>query len=165
MESVIPGKLREPDGRVIHPLFTVPFPVHVVHCQATLSDAAVLAPLCDGVILVTRAGTTNLNEIRRAREQLAAVEAPIVGAVLNMLDLKKTPNYYSRYAYKRARHKAQRGVAPLARGVKIRRIVRPVDCARLAHLIRDWQFIVGIYSYSLFQIPLINPLRFRSCLL
>jgi Mrp family chromosome partitioning ATPase len=67
---------------------------------ATLSDAAVLAPECDGVILVIQAGETNLKLIKRAYEQLEAVQAKFAGVVLNMLDAKKDPYYYGRYASK-----------------------------------------------------------------
>ncbi|MBW1981234.1 MAG: polysaccharide biosynthesis tyrosine autokinase [Deltaproteobacteria bacterium] len=65
---------------------------------ATVSDAAVLAGECDGVVLVVRAGATDLRLIKRALDQLDAVEAKVVGVVLNMLDSKKDPYYYGRYA-------------------------------------------------------------------
>jgi capsular exopolysaccharide synthesis family protein len=67
---------------------------------ATVSDAAVLAPECDGVILVIRAGTTDLKVVKRALAQLDAVQAKVTGLVLNMLDEKKDPYYYGRYASK-----------------------------------------------------------------
>jgi Mrp family chromosome partitioning ATPase len=67
---------------------------------ATMSDAAVLARYCDGIIMVVKAGTTHLEEIRRAKEQLDSVKAPIVGAVLNMMDVKKDPYYYKYYVSK-----------------------------------------------------------------
>lgn len=65
----------------------------------TFSDAAVLASLSDAAILVMRAGSTNAREVRRAKEQLEAARTPIVGTVLNMLDFKRDPYYYSRYGY------------------------------------------------------------------
>jgi capsular exopolysaccharide synthesis family protein len=67
---------------------------------ATMSDATVLARYCDGIIMVVKAGTTHLEEIRRAKEQLDSVKTPIVGAVLNMLDVKKDPYYYKYYVSK-----------------------------------------------------------------
>jgi Mrp family chromosome partitioning ATPase/LPS O-antigen subunit length determinant protein (WzzB/FepE family) len=67
---------------------------------ATVSDAAVLAPECDGVILVIKAGTTDLKVVKRALAQLDAVQAKVTGLVLNMLDEKKDPYYYGRYATK-----------------------------------------------------------------
>jgi Mrp family chromosome partitioning ATPase len=65
-----------------------------------MSDATVLARYCDGIIMVVRAGSTHVEEIRRAKEQLDSVKAPIVGAVLNMLDVKKDPYYYKYYVSK-----------------------------------------------------------------
>jgi Mrp family chromosome partitioning ATPase len=70
----------------------------------SFSDAAVLgSTLCDGIILVIRAGKTRHAEIRRGMEQLKAVKTPVVGAVLNMIDFKKDP-YYDRYYYKYDRY-------------------------------------------------------------
>jgi len=67
-----------------------------------VSDASVLAPMCDGTLLLVRAADTQFREISRARQQLEAVQAPIAGIVLNMLDFKKDPYYYGRYYYKYA---------------------------------------------------------------
>jgi len=67
---------------------------------AAMSDAAVLASQCEGVILVIKAGGTNLKMIRRGIKQLEAVDAKIAGVVLNMLDKKKDPYYYKNYVYK-----------------------------------------------------------------
>ncbi len=67
---------------------------------ATLTDAAVLASECDGVILVVKAAATDLKLVHRALGQLDAVQAKVAGIVLNMLDAKKDPYYYGRYASK-----------------------------------------------------------------
>lgn len=67
---------------------------------ATMSDAKIMARYCDGIIMVVRAGSTHVEEIRRAKEQLDSVQAPIVGAVLNMLDVRKDPYYYKYYVSK-----------------------------------------------------------------
>ena len=67
---------------------------------STVSDAAVLAPMSDGVMLLIRTGATHVKEIQRAKDQLNAVQATIVGTVLNMLDFKRDPYYYGRYYYK-----------------------------------------------------------------
>lgn len=67
-----------------------------------VSDASVLAPMCDGTLLLVRSGDTQFREIVRARRQLEAVQAPLAGMVLNMLDFKKDPYYYGRYYYKYA---------------------------------------------------------------
>lgn len=67
---------------------------------ATVNDAAVLASLCDGVVVLVKAGSTDITELKRAKEKLDAVQAPTIGLVLNMLDFKKDPYYYGRYYYK-----------------------------------------------------------------
>ena len=48
-----------------------------------VSDAAILAPRVDGVLLVLQAGQTKRDYARRAKELLEKVDAHIVGAVLN----------------------------------------------------------------------------------
>lgn len=63
-----------------------------------VSDAAVLSALCDGVLLVLRGQRTTVEAARRAVEHLEAVGAPILGAVLNAIDIRN-PDYadYRRY--------------------------------------------------------------------
>ena len=61
-------------------------------------DSAVLGAVCDGVLLVLRAGTTQQQAAREALRQLATVEARVVGAVLNDPDAK-VPAYDRQYAY------------------------------------------------------------------
>jgi uncharacterized protein involved in exopolysaccharide biosynthesis/Mrp family chromosome partitioning ATPase len=67
----------------------------------TVHDTAVLASLCDGLILLAKAGSTDMVELQRAKQKLEAVQAPTIGLVLNMLDFKKDPYYYGRYFYRR----------------------------------------------------------------
>lgn len=52
------------------------------------NDALLLAGIVDAVLLVVGTGRANLDEVRRAKEQLAAVGTPIIGAVLNRFDPK-----------------------------------------------------------------------------
>jgi succinoglycan biosynthesis transport protein ExoP len=47
------------------------------------SDAAILATLSDGVIMVLRAGSTETNAAQQATQQLLTIGARVVGAVLN----------------------------------------------------------------------------------
>lgn len=61
-------------------------------------DSAVLGAVCDGVLLVLRAGRTQQQAAREALRQLAAVDAHVVGAVLNDPD-SKVPVYDRQYAY------------------------------------------------------------------
>lgn len=50
----------------------------------SFADATVLARECDGAILVTKYGATSRHQLRRAAEQLGAVDARLLGTVLNM---------------------------------------------------------------------------------
>jgi capsular exopolysaccharide synthesis family protein len=52
------------------------------------NDALLFASIVDAVLLVIGAGNANLDEIRRAKEQLDAVGTPIIGAVLNRFEPK-----------------------------------------------------------------------------
>jgi capsular exopolysaccharide synthesis family protein len=52
------------------------------------NDALLLAGMVDAVLLVVGAGSANLDEIRRAKEQLDAIGTPIIGAVLNRFEPK-----------------------------------------------------------------------------
>ncbi|HVF38381.1 MAG TPA: polysaccharide biosynthesis tyrosine autokinase [Gemmatimonadaceae bacterium] len=67
------------------------------------SDAAILATLVDGVILVLRAGQTESAAAIQSMQQLNAVGARVVGAVLNDPDMQ-VPRYgaYYRYEYSAA---------------------------------------------------------------
>jgi capsular exopolysaccharide synthesis family protein len=52
------------------------------------NDALLFASIVDAVVLVVGAGSANLDEVRRAKEQLEAVGTPIIGAVLNRFEPK-----------------------------------------------------------------------------
>ncbi|NJM07509.1 CpsD/CapB family tyrosine-protein kinase, partial [Candidatus Gracilibacteria bacterium] len=59
-----------------------------------VSDAVVLAPRVDGVLLVLQAGHTRRDRAREARKQLEKVKANIVGVVLNNARLETGYGYY-----------------------------------------------------------------------
>jgi capsular exopolysaccharide synthesis family protein len=65
------------------------------------SDASILATMVDGVLLVVRAGETEAEAGVQAIQQLNAVGARIVGAVLNDPDAK-VARYGSYYHYEYA---------------------------------------------------------------
>jgi polysaccharide biosynthesis transport protein len=65
------------------------------------ADAAILSTLANGVILVLRAGTTENAAAQQAVQQLQAVGARIVGAVLNDPDTQ-VPKYGAYYQYEYA---------------------------------------------------------------
>jgi capsular exopolysaccharide synthesis family protein len=64
-----------------------------------VSDAAVLSMMCDGVIMVFNGRKTTTASARQAIERLDAIRAPILGAVLNRIDLGNPDYSYYRYYY------------------------------------------------------------------
>ncbi len=64
-----------------------------------LTDAALLGCHADGVVLVARAGSTEVPALEYAVEQLAHVRAPALGVVLNDIDLKRYGSYDGAYRY------------------------------------------------------------------
>ncbi|HWJ15396.1 MAG TPA: polysaccharide biosynthesis tyrosine autokinase [Gemmatimonadaceae bacterium] len=64
----------------------------------SLADAAMFSRHCDGVLLVARAGATGRDALVFAMEQLRMVRAPVVGAVLNDVDLRRDAGVDGAYA-------------------------------------------------------------------
>jgi succinoglycan biosynthesis transport protein ExoP len=67
-----------------------------------VTDAAVLAPKVDGVLLVIKPQVTKLQACKQAVEQLKLVGAHILGIVLNDVDMSHSRyrySYYKRYGY------------------------------------------------------------------
>jgi capsular exopolysaccharide synthesis family protein len=64
-------------------------------------DAAVVAPLCDGIVLVVSSGSVPYRMAQSAVEQLQATGCPILGAVLNMVDQKNEKYYYRKGYYRK----------------------------------------------------------------
>ena len=64
-----------------------------------VTDSIVLSRLVEGIILVVGAKGSSRNGVARAAELLKEVNARIVGAVLNNLNVEKERYYYSRYYY------------------------------------------------------------------
>ena len=62
-----------------------------------VTDAAILSTKVDGVFFVISSGTANRDAILRAKVQLENVKAPVVGALLNNVDVEGT--YGSSYYY------------------------------------------------------------------
>jgi polysaccharide biosynthesis transport protein len=63
----------------------------------SVTDAVVLSPEADRVILVARAGKTTKPALRRACGLLLHVNARVMGIVLNALDLRSRDGYYYTY--------------------------------------------------------------------
>ncbi|MFN0181707.1 MAG: polysaccharide biosynthesis tyrosine autokinase [Gemmatimonadales bacterium] len=64
-----------------------------------LADAALLGSVSDGVILVARAGQTQREAFGFAMDQLAAVGAPVIGTILNDIDLSRARYDDGTYQY------------------------------------------------------------------
>jgi capsular exopolysaccharide synthesis family protein len=63
-----------------------------------VSDAVMLAQMATSVLFVVRADTTPYPIARHALSRLHRVDAPVMGAVLNQIDLEKADNYYGEYS-------------------------------------------------------------------
>ena len=59
-------------------------------------DAAVIAPNCDGAILVVESGAISYRYLQEVKKQLEVTGVPILGAVLNKVKVEKG-GYYNRY--------------------------------------------------------------------
>jgi succinoglycan biosynthesis transport protein ExoP len=64
----------------------------------SVTDAVVLSPRADAVVLVIRSGQTTKTALRRSRDILMQVNAKVVGVLLNAVDLS-SPDYYYYYEY------------------------------------------------------------------
>ena len=70
-----------------------------------VSDAAILSALCDGVLLVLHGQKTTTPKARRAVERLESIGAPIIGVILNGVDMRN-PDYVDYQTYYGAYHAA-----------------------------------------------------------
>ncbi len=64
----------------------------------SVTDAVVLSPRADAVVLVIRSGQTTKQALRRSCDILMQVNAKVVGVLLNAVDLS-SPDYYYYYEY------------------------------------------------------------------
>ncbi len=64
-----------------------------------VTDSALLAAQCDGLLLVTRHGRTTRDQLAHAVERVTAVDAKTVGVVINMAPAKKAGRAYGGYGY------------------------------------------------------------------
>ena len=62
-------------------------------------DAAIVAPLCDGIVMVVCSGSVPYRLAQGALDQLQATGCPVLGAVLNMVDQKNEKYYYRKGYY------------------------------------------------------------------
>ncbi len=66
---------------------------------ANVSDALIIAPHADGLLLVARGNKTERGAIRFAMEQLNNVRAKVMGTVLNDFDIGRAEAYGGKYSY------------------------------------------------------------------
>ncbi len=64
-----------------------------------ITDAAILASMSDGVLLVARIGKTRRQVLCRARDVLARINARTVGVILNDFD-QNSVAYFTHYGYR-----------------------------------------------------------------
>jgi capsular exopolysaccharide synthesis family protein len=64
-----------------------------------LADAALLGSAADAVVLVVRAGHTRIEALRYAMDQLSAARAPVIGTLLNDIDLRRHTEDDGSYRY------------------------------------------------------------------
>ncbi|HUF51503.1 MAG TPA: polysaccharide biosynthesis tyrosine autokinase [Longimicrobiales bacterium] len=62
-----------------------------------VTDASLMGTVADGVLVVVRSGVTRGDALAFAMDQLEAVRAPVLGLILNDVDLK-SEGYYGKYA-------------------------------------------------------------------
>ncbi|MBP1943287.1 CpsD/CapB family tyrosine-protein kinase [Cytobacillus luteolus] len=62
-----------------------------------VTDPQILGNKCDGVVLVTRSGKTRINRANEAKELLEKAQSHLLGVVINGIESKKSPYFYSQY--------------------------------------------------------------------
>ncbi len=73
---------------------------HVVYDSPpilSVADAAIIASRMDGVVVVVQAGLTTRDAVGRAAERLRVVQARVLGALLNKVDMTSPGSYYRYY--------------------------------------------------------------------
>ena len=75
-----------------------------------VTDAVVLAPKCDGVLLLVRANRSERGSVIHAVEQLEYSKAKILGFILNGVDMENLHYGYKKYGHGRySRHGYRKG--------------------------------------------------------
>jgi capsular exopolysaccharide synthesis family protein len=81
----------------------------------SVTDAAVLAPRCDGVLVVVRHGLTVVQDVQAAKDALSAVSARILGSVMTMVPHGGTAAHARRRSRKGERRPRALGQVPTPR--------------------------------------------------
>jgi capsular exopolysaccharide synthesis family protein len=82
------GAVDWPKARTVFKSISQAYGIAILDSPPILAcnDALLFAGIVDAVLLVVGTGNANLDEIRRAKEQLDAIGTPILGAVLNRFE-------------------------------------------------------------------------------
>ena len=64
---------------------------------ALVSDAVTLATHADGIVLAIKAHSTSRRLVRQSLRRLSGVGTPVIGAVVNQLDVRRARRYYGEY--------------------------------------------------------------------
>jgi capsular exopolysaccharide synthesis family protein len=83
--------VSELEDRFDHIIIDSPPVIHV-------TDALIISPHVDGVVIVVKGGQTPREAVMRAKQALLDVNAKVFGVVLNCIDLN-SENYYYNYKY------------------------------------------------------------------
>jgi capsular exopolysaccharide synthesis family protein len=65
----------------------------------SVADSLILANVVDGVILVIKGASTQLDGVRRAKEKIIAAKGRIVGVIINNIEAEKEDRYYYYHYY------------------------------------------------------------------
>ena len=85
--------ISELESRYDHIIIDSPPVIHV-------TDALIISPYADGVVLVVKSGQTPREAVLRAKQALYDVNAKVFGVVLNGVDLNSESYYYNyKYSY------------------------------------------------------------------
>lgn len=63
---------------------------------ASVIDAVIIAPECDGTVMIIAAGEVNKKTALQVKQQLDKTGTPVLGAILNKVDAS-TDKYYGKY--------------------------------------------------------------------
>ncbi|MHB8882364.1 MAG: GumC family protein [Thermodesulfovibrionales bacterium] len=63
----------------------------------SVADSLMLDKILDATIIVTRAGKTTYDAVRKGLRQLTDMKSHVLGIIINALDVKKSDYYYYRY--------------------------------------------------------------------
>jgi capsular exopolysaccharide synthesis family protein len=118
-----------------------------------VTDPVVLSQIVDGVVIVVQANSTERIIVRRAIDQMKAVDAHIFGVVLNKLDEKMTKyyhlySYFYRYYGEDEKRSAEEKLIPMSWRGKLRNSVKKLRVKKRVKAGGDRRRLTNRYSDS-----------------